>query len=219
WKNRLGNPVFHIHGGTPPEPETLEHHAPDAGGHAPKTQVSFSMLLNLAAVANSENPDVLWSFLQRYAPGVSAENHPRLAKLADYAVRYFRDFVKPQKQYRLADAVEADALRALDAALAGIESSGADVTPELVQEKIYDVGRSVPRYQDLKAKGATPERPGVSGDWFNAIYQILLGEARGPRFGSFAALYGVGNTRALIQKALSGALKAEHEAFLKQRAA
>ncbi|MGL4322486.1 MAG: lysine--tRNA ligase, partial [Beijerinckiaceae bacterium] len=46
WKNRLGNPVFHIHGGTPPEPETLEHHAPDAGGHAPKTQVSFSMLLN-----------------------------------------------------------------------------------------------------------------------------------------------------------------------------
>ncbi len=146
---------------------------------------------------------MLWNFLQRYAAGISKDNHPRLAQLAAYAVRYFRDFVKPQKNYRLADEVEADALRKLDAALAQLESGGADITPELVQEKIYDVGRSIPRYQDLKAKGATPERPGVSGDWFNAIYQILLGEPRGPRFGSFAALYGVGNTRALIQKALS----------------
>ncbi|MGL4496216.1 MAG: lysine--tRNA ligase, partial [Beijerinckiaceae bacterium] len=42
WKNRLGNPVWHIHGGEPPAPEVLQH-----GGNAPTTQVSFSMLLNL----------------------------------------------------------------------------------------------------------------------------------------------------------------------------
>ena len=74
---------------------------------------------------------------------------------------------------------------------------------EAIQEEIYNVGRAVPRYQDLKAKGATPERPGVSIEWFNTIYQVLLGEPRGPRFGSFVALYGVKETRALIAKALA----------------
>ncbi|HST95225.1 MAG TPA: lysine--tRNA ligase, partial [Microvirga sp.] len=78
-------------------------------------------------------------------------------------------------------------------------------------------GRAEPRYQDLKAKGATPERPGVSGEWFNAIYQVLLGEPRGPRFGSFVALYGVPETRALIEKALAGRLVSEHEAFLREK--
>jgi len=62
----------------------------------------------------------------------------------------------------------------------------------------------VPRYQDLKAKGATPERPGVSNAWFAAIYEVLLGESKGPRFGSFIALYGIEETRALIAKALAG---------------
>jgi lysyl-tRNA synthetase class 1 len=35
---------------------------------------------------------------------------------------------------------------------------------------------------------------------------VLLGEERGPRFGSFIELYGVENTRALIAKALKGEL-------------
>ena len=69
----------------------------------------------------------------------------------------------------------------------------------------------------MKAKGATPERPGVSNDWFAMLYQVLLGESRGPRFGSFVALYGVAETRALIAKSLSGALMAEHAAFLAAR--
>ena len=95
------------------------------------------------------------------------------------------------------------------------ESGERPATAEAIQEEIYNVGRSVPRYQDLKAKGATPERPGVSIEWFNTIYQVLLGEPRGPRFGSFVALYGVKETRALIRKALAGELVSEHEASSK----
>ena len=75
---------------------------------------------------------------------------------------------------------------------------------EAIQAVLYDIGRSIPRYQDLKAKGATPEKPGVSLAWFNAIYQVLLGEEKGPRFGSFVALYGIENTRVLIRRALAG---------------
>ncbi len=194
-RNRLGNPVWHIHSGHPPAAEVLSH-----GGDKP-VAISFGMLLNLAAVANSEDPAVLWGFLRRYAPNVSPESHPRLDRLVGYAVRYFRDFVLPAKTYRAADAVERDALDKLSAMLAGL-AEGASA--EDIQTALYDVARPIPRYQDFKAKGATAERPGVSNEFFNMLYQVLLGETRGPRFGSFVALYGVKETQALIADALAG---------------
>lgn len=208
-KARLMNPVWHIHAGEPPAPELVS----SGGANQPGTTISFSMLLNLVAVANSEDPAVLWGFIRRYAPGVSPETHPRLDSLVKRAVRYFEDFVKPQKSYREPDEVEAASLRRLENALAAFETEGRPATAEAIQEEIYNVGRAEPRYQDFKAKGATPERPGVSIEWFNTIYQVLLGEPRGPRFGSFVALYGIRETRALIEKALSGALKKEHDDF------
>ncbi|GLI91164.1 lysine--tRNA ligase [Methylocystis echinoides] len=197
WKQRLGNPVWHIHAGNPPPPETLEHE-----GEAKGTSVSFSMLLNLAAVANAEDPAVLWGFLRRYAPTASPENHPRLDRLVGYAVAYFRDFVKPAKIYRAADDVEREVLQKIDSTLGALP---AGATAEEIQASLYDVARAVPRYQDFAAKGATPERPGVSNDFFNALYEVLLGEKKGPRFGSFIALYGVPETRKLIADALAGA--------------
>lgn len=192
----VGNPVWHLHSGEPPHPEVL---TTAAGSSA----VSFAMLLNLATVANSEDPEVLWGFLRRYAPNVSPATHPRLDALVRYAVAYYRDFVRPAKRYRLPDEVEAEALRALSAALSGLP---ADASPEAIQSLLYDVARVIPRYQNFSAKGATPDRPGVSNDWFGMLYEVLLGEQRGPRFGSFIALYGVEPTRRLIEKALAGEL-------------
>jgi len=118
-------------------------------------------------------------------------------------VRYFVDQVKPSRKFRTPDEVERDALEKLDAAL---ENLPLNATPEDVQTVLYNVGRTIPRYQDFKAKGATPEKPGVSVAWFNAIYQLLLGQERGPRFGSFVAVYGIPETRALIRQALAGTL-------------
>ena len=106
WKERLGNPAWHIHAGAPPEPETLTH------GEEGQATITFAMLLNLAAVANTDNPSVLWGFLRRYAPSASPETHPRLDSLVRYAVAYFRDFVAPKKRYREADEVERGVLRA-----------------------------------------------------------------------------------------------------------
>jgi lysyl-tRNA synthetase class 1 len=196
WKERLGNPVWHIHSGAPPEPETLEH-----GSNGPRTTVTFAMLLNLAAVANSDNPAVLWGFLRRYAPSASPQTHPRLDRLVNYAVAYFRDFVAPKKRYRAADEVERAALESVAAKLATLP---ADAGPEEIQHALYDIARPIPRYQDLNAKNATPERPGVSNEFFNMLYAVLLGEERGPRLGSFIALYGIEETGELIAKALAG---------------
>ena len=208
-RERLGNPVWHIHGGAPPPPERL---SPESS--VTRTAISFAMLLNLVAVANTEDPAVLWGFLRRYAPVVSPATHPRLDRLVGYALRYYRDFVRPAKVFRAADEVEREALAALSGMLGTLPP---DATAEDIQTAIYDVARPIPRYQDFKAKTATPERPGVSNEWFNMLYQVLLGEPKGPRFGSFAALYGVPETRGLIEKALAGTLITEHAAFMAAR--
>jgi len=196
-KERLGNPVWHIHTGAPPPPEILR------GAGNQSTAITFGMLLNLAAVANSEDPQVLWGFLRRYAPDVSPATHPRLDQLVTYAVRYFRDFVLPAKIYREPDEIERESLRNLSHALAALPEGA---SAEAIQATLYNVARKIPRYQDMKAKGATVERPGVSNDWFTMLYGVLLGESRGPRFGSFVALYGIAETRQLITDALSGEL-------------
>ncbi|MFZ3328420.1 MAG: lysine--tRNA ligase [Methylocella sp.] len=207
-KERLGNPVWHIHSGAPPPPEVLH----GTGNQA--TAITFGMLLNLAAVANSEDPQVLWGFLRRYAPDVSAATHPRLDRLVAYVVRYFRDFVRPRKNFRAPDASEREALENLAAALAALPLGA---SAEAIQTTLYDVARQIPRYQDMKAKGATAERPGVSNDWFAMLYRVLLGETRGPRFGSFVALYGIKETRQLIADALAGDLPRKHAASQAQR--
>ena len=197
WKERLGNPVWHVHSGEPPAPETLAH------GDGAQTPISFAMLLNLAAVANSDNPAVLWGFLRRYAPSASPENHPRLDSLVRYAVAYFRDFVAPKKRYRAADEVEREALLKVSEMLGRLPAAASG---EEIQHALYDIARPIPRYQDMTAKGATSERPGVSNEFFNMVYAVLLGEERGPRLGSFIALYGLEETRALIAEALAGEL-------------
>ena len=189
-KARLDNAVWHIHNGNPPS------HTVPAG-------VTFALLLNLVAASNAHDKSVLWGFIRRHIPGASPEAYPLLDELAGYAVRYYADFVKPKKRHRAPDEVERAALGALSDALA---KAPADAPAEDLQAVLYDVGRAVPRYQDFNAKGATPEKPGVSNAWFNSIYEILLGESKGPRFGSFIALYGIEETRALIDAALKGEL-------------
>ena len=187
WKERLGNPVWHIHDGEPP---------------AIALPVSFALLLNLVSASNAHDNAVLWGFISRHAPGVTPQTHPELDRLVGYAIRYFDDFVKPTKTFRAPDETEAAALAALSDKLAELP---ANADGETVQNAALDVAREIERYQDHKRK-SPGGGPGVSGSFFQMLYQVLIGQERGPRFGSFAALYGIAETRALIAKALAGEL-------------
>jgi len=186
-KQHLDNPVWHIHSGAPPQPEL---------------PITFGLLLNLVSVSHASNKDVLWGFLRRYAPGATPENNPILDRLSGYAIRYYEDFVKPTKKFRAPDDVETAALQSLDQTLAALP---ADANADQIQNALLDVGRAIPRYQD-PTKVSPSGGPGVKLDWFQAIYEILLGQERGPRLGTFIALYGIAETRTLIAKALSGTL-------------
>ena len=185
--NRLANPVWHIHNGNPPS------------GDMP---VSFAMLLNLVSASNAHDKDVLWGFISRYAPGVTAASHPKLDELVGYAIRYFDDFVLPSKVFRAPDEVERDALTKLEKSLGALP---ADADGGVIQAAALDVARDIERYKD-HAKKSPDGGPGVSVAFFQMIYEVLLGQERGPRFGSFAALYGIDEMRALIRKALDGQL-------------
>ncbi|MDZ4841469.1 MAG: lysine--tRNA ligase [Hyphomicrobium aestuarii] len=192
-KDRLDNPVWHIHAGAPP---------------TVSLPVTFALLLNLVSASNASDKATMWGFIRRVAPDASPATHPVLDQLAGYAIRYFNDRQSKLKVFRAPDEVEVAALTALSDALT---TAPAGAKAEELQSIVYDIGRSVPRYQDLNAKGATPERPGVSNAWFTAIYEVLFGESRGPRFGSFVEMYGVEGTRVLIARGVKGELVAHPE--------
>jgi lysyl-tRNA synthetase class 1 len=199
-RGKLMNPVWHIHAGAPPI-EALGGAGPT--GNRGAANVDFALLINLVSASNADSPAVLWGFIERYAPGVTAKSHPLIDRLVHYAIRYYRDFVEPSKRFRPPDAEEAATLRKISEALGALP---ADADAEAIQGVLYDVGRAEPRYRDLKAKGATPEKPGVAQSYFAMIYQTLIGQERGPRFGSFVAIYGIAETRALIARAIAGTI-------------
>ncbi len=184
---RLANPVWHIHSGEPPELDL---------------PVPFAMLLNLVSASHAHDRATLWGFITRYAPGVTAESHPKLDELAGCAIRYYEDRVRPFKTYQAPDDDERAALQALRDKLAALP---ADADAEAIQNAVLDVARPIERYQDRKKLGPDGG-PGVSLEWFSALYRILLGQERGPRFGSFVALYGLAETVAMIDDALAGRL-------------
>ena len=176
WAQKLSNPVHHIHNGTVPASDMV---------------VSFAMLLNLASVAGAEDKETLWGFIRRYAPDASPETNPDMDQAAGFAVRYYNDFVKPEKTFRLPNDTERAALEDLVARLKVYDEP---IEDEALQTLVFAVG---------KDHGFEPLR-----DWFRALYEVLMGASQGPRFGGFIALYGVNETIALIEAGLRGDLAA-----------
>jgi len=182
-KQRLSNPVWHIHSGHPPKADM---------------PVTFQLLLTLVSSSNAENTETLWGFIGRYRPGITPQTHPKLDAMVGYAINYYRDFVAPTKKFREPTDAERVALTDLRDALSQLPR---DASAEDIQNVIYEIGRREP-FLDTK-KPAKDGRPGVSLDWFNMLYQVLLGQAKGPRFGSFVAVYGVDNAIGMIDGALA----------------
>jgi lysyl-tRNA synthetase, class I len=174
---QLGNPVWHL------------LRASGKGGNAgDKLPVTYGLLLNLAGVLGVHaTREQVWSYLGNYAPDANQEAHPALEALVTAALAYNRDFVAPTLVRRKPEANEALALAALDEELA---STSDDAMAEELQTIVYEIGKD-PHFAFEQLR-----------DWFKALYETLLGSSQGPRMGSFIALYGVANTRALIAEAL-----------------
>ncbi len=173
-EQRLGNPAHHIHGGN--VPETVP-------------PVSFGLLLNLVGVLGAGATDgQVRGYLANYIDGAIP---PELDALIGHALAYNRDHVAPALHRRKPKGAEVTALQRLDARLAELSP---DTNATAIQDIVYAIGN------DLSASegGFATLR-----DWFQALYETLLGSSQGPRMGSFIALYGIAPTRRLIAEALA----------------
>lgn len=166
-EQKLNNPAFHIYDEVP----------------SSESNLSFALLLNLASVCHAEDKSVLWGFITNYAPDATAENSPRLDELAGFAVNYYQDFVKQNKNYRNATDKEKNALEDLAKSLDEADDSD---DAESLQTRVYEIGMKH-EFDNLR-------------DWFKALYEVLLGQTQGPRFGSFTKLYGRQATIKLIKE-------------------
>ena len=169
---QLTNPSWHIYAGEPPVEDV---------------PVSFNLLLNLASVCNTEDASILWGFITRYVPEATPQNDRLLDELVGRALNYYRDFVKPQKKYRIPHSEEINALNDL---LTAFKKLPSNAPAGDIQNEVYAVGKAH-NYENLR-------------DWFKALYEILLGQEEGPRMGSFVALYGLDETSNLLRRAING---------------
>ncbi|MDR3151287.1 MAG: lysine--tRNA ligase [Holosporaceae bacterium] len=171
-EKRVDNPVWHVHGGTPPKVDG---------------DISFSLLLNLVSVCNTDSPEVLWGFIKKYYSSATPESDPFLDKLVRHSINYYQDFVKNKKVYSAPNDLERSALEDL---LSELEKFPPEKDATAIQNVVFEVGKRHPNIGTLR-------------QWFMVLYRHLFAQEEGPRLGTFMALYGIDNSRKLIQDALA----------------
>lgn len=171
---KLENPAWHINHKKNEEPIDMP--------------VSFSLLLNLAAVCSAETAAELWGYIEHYAPGITPQSHPHLDQLAGNAVRFYQDRVRIHKKHRQANDREKEHIKMLREALLALPD---DVDAVGVQTVVYATGKD--HYENLR-------------DWFTCLYETMLGQEQGPRMGSFFKLYGLAKSVELCDDVLADRL-------------
>ena len=165
----LMNPVWHVHNGKIPEENSI---------------MSFSMLLNLVETSNADTKELLWKFVKKYKPDINEKNYQIFDGLVGYAIKYFTDVIKSQKNYKQPNKEEKQALSAL---IKTLEKCNDQMSPEDIQTLIYSTGKENGYSENLR-------------DWFKLIYQVVFGDENGPRMGFFISFFGVNETKELIIK-------------------
>ena len=168
-QHRLLNPAWHVHNGNPPKEKSV---------------MPFSVLLNLVGTSNATDKEVLWKFIKRYKKDIKVSEHPILDSLVEYALKYFKEIVKPKKKYRKPNEKEKKALKDLVKRLKDCKDQA---DPEAIQTIVYAVGKDNGYQENLR-------------EWFKAIYEIIFGDQDGPRMGFFISFFGIKESIELINK-------------------
>jgi len=164
----LLNPIWHVHNGKIPKEKMI---------------MTFSMLLNLVETSNADSKDLLWKFVKKYKPNILENNHPIFDNLIEYAIKFFNDVIKKNKQYKQPNDKEKNALQAL---IKMLDDCNDKMLPEDIQTQIYTVGKENGYKENLR-------------DWFKLIYEVVFGDENGPRMGFFISFFGVVETKQLIK--------------------
>jgi lysyl-tRNA synthetase class 1 len=154
------------------QPEEDVWHIGNAGRDVPEygAQVNFSVVNNLISALGADEAGLLMDYLERYDPQAT-EYHEVVEDLVEKGLNYYRDFVLPNKKFRSPTPAEGKLLDRIKERL--VASTSVDEAE--LQAIPFDVAREA---------GIEPR------NLFRTIYEVLLGQERGPRFGSFVLLVG-----------------------------
>ena len=147
------------------------------------SDISYSMLLNLVSALNTDDREIVRTYVLDYDPDAEKDAEI-LEDMLDGALRYYRDFILPTKEYESPPEELVPAVRKFRDFLANYDGDD----PEEIQNAAYDFGKD--SEADL-------------GDWFTALYRMLLGQDQGPRLGSFIYMFGVEETVEALDERLS----------------
>ena len=164
----LMNPLWHVHDSNIPKENSI---------------MTFSMLLNLVETSNANNKELLWKFVKKYKKDILEKDHPIFDNLVGYAIKYFNEVIRAQKNYKSPSKEEKLALEAL---VKTLEKCNDKMSPEDIQTLIYSTGKENGYSENLR-------------DWFKLIYQVVFGDENGPRMGFFISFFGVNETKDLIK--------------------
>jgi len=153
------------------------------------TDITFNTLMNLVSVCNSTDKKIIWGFLKEYNNNLDPVKNKSLDDLIIYAINYYNDFVLPNKKYTK---ISNDNRKIFEELLDMLIKIDKNFTSEQIQTQIYEIGKKN-NFSNLR-------------DFFQLIYQVLLGQNQGPRLGSFIKLYGIDKTCNLIKKILKDGL-------------
>ena len=133
-------------------------------------QVNFTMVNNLIAALGSDSAGLLRDYLERY-DGRAGDYREVVGDLVEKGLNYYRDLVLPTKKFRSPTISERELLGRIRDRLA----SAGDAGEAELQAIPFEVAR---------AASVEPR------ELFRTFYEVLLGQERGPRFGSFVELLG-----------------------------
>ncbi len=122
-KEKIMNPVWHIHNGVPPKEKIV---------------MSFTMLLNLVSSSNTKNKEIIWKFINRFHKEIKKENHPVLNGLTQYAINYYQDKIEPNKKFKKPNSIE---IKAINNLVLKLKEINENLEPEEIQTFVYTVGK------------------------------------------------------------------------------
>ena len=158
-------------------------------GHVPeyRSKITFNSLVNLVSICNSSDSKIIWGFVNKYDPNINKVSNPEFEDLINYSINYYNDFVLPNKKYLK---VSSETKVIFEDIIYLLENKVTEKNDaEEIQTQLYEIGKKH-KFENLK-------------DFFKLVYQVLLGQEKGPRLGSFIKLYGIKETVESLKKVLT----------------
>jgi lysyl-tRNA synthetase, class I len=154
------------------QPDSAIWHIFNKGKHVPRydSAINFSLIHNLISAVGADDKNLILEYLKRY--DASLEKFSAIIEdLVQKAMNYYREHILPHKTYRSPTDKEREMIRRLRRDLAHYRG---DDEKEL-QTIAFDVARVF---------GEPPAH------FFKMFYEVVFGQERGPRFGTFVQLVG-----------------------------